>query len=95
MGAAGAVGIYVGVMLFDGWALHLSPPPDHIQVHPLDICDNILGRAFCPFGDGAVSPVMSSIKHFRDEYIEHSKRGGCPFDPAATTVFAAQSGGAR
>ena len=54
----------------------------------LDICDNILGRAFCPFGDGAVSPVVSSIKYFRDEFIEHSKRGGCPFDPAATTAWA-------
>jgi NADH-quinone oxidoreductase subunit F len=53
----------------------------------LDICDNILGRAFCPFGDGAVSPVMSSIKYFRDEFIEHSKRGGCPFDPAASMLF--------
>jgi NADH-quinone oxidoreductase subunit F len=53
----------------------------------LDICDNILGRAFCPFGDGAISPVVSSIKYFRDEYIEHLKRGGCPLDPAATTLF--------
>jgi len=57
----------------------------------LDICDNILGRAFCPFGDGAVSPVVSSIKHFRDEYLEHSKHGGCPFDPAASTLFAGRS----
>jgi NADH-quinone oxidoreductase subunit F len=54
----------------------------------LDICDNILGRAFCPFGDGAISPVVSSIKYFRDEFIEHFKRGGCPFDPAASTVWA-------
>jgi NADH-quinone oxidoreductase subunit F len=53
----------------------------------LDICDNILGRAFCPFGDGAISPVVSSIKYFRDEFIEHSKRGGCPFDPAASALF--------
>ncbi|HEX9553423.1 MAG TPA: NADH-quinone oxidoreductase subunit NuoF [Streptosporangiaceae bacterium] len=53
----------------------------------LDICDNILGRAFCPFGDGAISPVVSSIKYFRDEFIEHSKHGGCPFDPAASTLF--------
>ncbi len=55
----------------------------------LDICDNILGRAFCPFGDGAVSPVMSAIKYFRDEFIEHNKRGGCPFDPAESAVFGA------
>jgi NADH-quinone oxidoreductase subunit F len=54
----------------------------------LDICDNILGRAFCPFGDGAISPVVSAIKYFRDEFLEHFKRGGCPFDPAAATVWA-------
>jgi NADH-quinone oxidoreductase subunit F len=54
----------------------------------LDICDNIAGRAFCAFGDGAISPVVSSIKYFRDEFIEHFKRGGCPFDPAATTAWA-------
>jgi NADH-quinone oxidoreductase subunit F len=54
----------------------------------LDICDNILGRAFCAFGDGAVSPVVSSIKYFRDEFLEHAKRGGCPFDPAAATAWA-------
>ena len=54
----------------------------------LDICDNILERAFCAFGDGAISPVVSSIKYFRDEFIEHFKRGGCPFDPAASTVWA-------
>jgi NADH-quinone oxidoreductase subunit F len=54
----------------------------------LDICDNIAGRAFCAFGDGAISPVVSSIKYFRDEFIEHFKRGGCPFDPAASTAWA-------
>jgi NADH-quinone oxidoreductase subunit F len=59
----------------------------------LDICDNILGRAFCPFGDGAVSPVMSSIQYFRDEFLEHRKHGGCPFDPVAATLFAME--GAR
>ena len=57
----------------------------------LDICDNILGRSFCPFGDGAISPVVSSIKYFRDEFIEHVKRGSCPFDPAASTAWAERS----
>jgi len=60
----------------------------------LDICDNIVGRAFCALGDAAGMPVISSIKHFRDEYIEHRKHGGCPFDPAASTVFGAQPRGA-
>jgi len=54
----------------------------------LDICDNIGGRAFCAFGDGAIAPVVSSIKYFRDEFIEHVKGGGCPFDPAAATAWA-------
>ena len=34
----------------------------------LDVSDNILGRAFCALGDGAVSPVVSSIQYFRDDY---------------------------
>ncbi|WP_034267619.1 NADH-quinone oxidoreductase subunit NuoF [Actinospica robiniae] len=54
----------------------------------LDICDNINGRAFCALGDGAVAPIVSSIKYFRDEYLDHLRHGGCPFDPARTTVWA-------
>ncbi|MDT0327224.1 NADH-quinone oxidoreductase subunit NuoF [Nocardiopsis lambiniae] len=54
----------------------------------LDICDNLLGRSFCALGDGATSPVMSSIKHFRQEYIDHVEKGGCPFDHARSTLWA-------
>jgi NADH-quinone oxidoreductase subunit F len=54
----------------------------------LDQCDNILGRAFCALGDGAVSPITSSIEYFRDEYLAHLEQGGCPFDPQASTLFA-------
>jgi NADH-quinone oxidoreductase subunit F len=57
----------------------------------LDICDNITGRAFCALGDSIEAPVASSIKYFRDEYIEHQRLGGCPFDPAASTLFALES----
>jgi NADH-quinone oxidoreductase subunit F len=56
----------------------------------LDQCDNILGRAFCALGDGATSPISSSIQYFRDEYLAHLTQGGCPFDPVASTVFAAE-----
>jgi NADH-quinone oxidoreductase subunit F len=54
----------------------------------LDICDNILGRSFCALGDGAVSPITSSIQYFRDEYLRHLAEGGCPFDRVTSTVFA-------
>jgi NADH-quinone oxidoreductase subunit F len=53
----------------------------------LDICDNILGRAFCALGDGATSPITSSVKYFRDEYLRHLSDGGCPFDPSRSTLF--------
>ena len=60
--------------------------------HPLlDQCENILGRSFCALGDGATSPITSSIQHFRQEYVDHFEQGGCPFDPAAATLF----GGSR
>ncbi len=53
----------------------------------LDTCDNILGRAFCALGDGATSPVTSSIALFRDEYEAHITEHRCPFDPAASALF--------
>ncbi|MFC5992608.1 NADH-quinone oxidoreductase subunit NuoF [Pseudonocardia hispaniensis] len=36
----------------------------------LDVCDNILGRAFCALGDGATSPITSGIKYFRQEFLD-------------------------
>jgi NADH-quinone oxidoreductase subunit F len=54
----------------------------------LDTCDNLLGRSFCPLGDGATSCITSSIQYFRDEYIRHLTEGGCPFDRVASTLFA-------
>ncbi|HEY9413068.1 MAG TPA: NADH-quinone oxidoreductase subunit NuoF [Jiangellaceae bacterium] len=58
----------------------------------LDLSDNIAGRSFCALADGGVAPVTSSIQYFRDEYIAHFEHGGCPFDPAASTVFAQEAG---
>ncbi len=57
----------------------------------LDICDNITGRSFCALGDSIQAPVASSITYFRGEYLEHQRIGGCPFDPAASTLFALES----
>jgi NADH-quinone oxidoreductase subunit F len=58
-----------------------------------DICDNIFGRSFCALADGAVSPITSSIKYFREEYLAHLEQGGCPFDRTASAIF--QPEGAR
>jgi NADH-quinone oxidoreductase subunit F len=45
----------------------------------LDVADNMFGKSFCGLGDAAASPVISSIQHFRDEYVAHYEYGGCPF----------------
>jgi NADH-quinone oxidoreductase subunit F len=37
----------------------------------LDTCDNILGRSFCALGDGATSPVTSSIQYFKQDYVDY------------------------
>jgi NADH-quinone oxidoreductase subunit F len=34
----------------------------------VDMASNIAGRSFCLLGDAASTPVISSIKNFRDEY---------------------------
>ncbi|MFG2693654.1 NADH-quinone oxidoreductase subunit NuoF [Kitasatospora sp. NPDC051984] len=54
----------------------------------LDIADNINGKSFCALGDGAASPIVSSLQHFRAEYEQHINEHRCPFDPAASTVWA-------
>lgn len=44
----------------------------------LSLCEGIVGRTFCPMGDAAVNPTLSTIKHFRDEYEYHIKHKRCP-----------------
>jgi NADH-quinone oxidoreductase subunit F len=54
----------------------------------LDISDTINGKSFCALGDGAASPIISSLKYFREEYVDHLRLDGCPFDPARSTAWA-------
>lgn len=49
----------------------------------LDICDNLAGKSFCPLGDAATSSIVSGIKLFREEFIEHVQQAGCPKHLAA------------
>ncbi|HEX5997038.1 MAG TPA: NADH-quinone oxidoreductase subunit NuoF [Jiangellales bacterium] len=60
----------------------------------LDLSDNIAGRSFCALADGGVAPITSSLQYFRDEYLAHFEQRGCPFDPAAATLFAETAGAA-
>jgi NADH-quinone oxidoreductase subunit F len=60
----------------------------------LDISDTIFGKSFCALGDGAASPIVSSVKYFRDEYVAHVQQGRCPFDPRASMLAAPGQEGA-
>jgi NADH-quinone oxidoreductase subunit F len=42
------------------------------------ISTNIGGKTLCAFGDAAVTPVVTTLKHFRHEYEAHIKAGHCP-----------------
>ncbi|MBX6387482.1 MAG: NADH-quinone oxidoreductase subunit NuoF [Frankia sp.] len=60
-----------------------------------DACDNIFGRAFCALADGAVSPIVSGIKYFRDEFTAAATaRAQNNGSSATTTGNGAAAGGA-
>jgi NADH-quinone oxidoreductase subunit F len=82
-------GSYWVVQLLDDLEHGRGSEPDLDKL--LDICTNITGRAFCALGDSIEPSVKSSIAFFRDEYLEHLRNGGCPFDPAASTLFTLES----
>ncbi len=62
-------GIYVGVLLFDGWALHLSPSPDHIEGHPFHSRNNTNGIAATSIDDLQVLPLDPRISSIEEAYI--------------------------
>jgi NADH-quinone oxidoreductase subunit F len=35
-----------------------------------DLCKNIAGRTVCAFGDAEISPILSTLTHWRHEYVE-------------------------
>jgi len=45
----------------------------------LSVSGNMMGKTFCPLGDGAASVVQNFVKHFRPEFEEHIKNGKCKF----------------
>jgi hypothetical protein len=67
--AAGALGIYVAVMLFDGFALHLSPAPDHVAGHPFHATNNVNGIGIVAIDDYQVLPLDPRVRALQEEYI--------------------------
>jgi NADH-quinone oxidoreductase subunit F len=54
-----------------------------------DVGQNMLFKSFCALADGAVSPIDSSIKFFRQEYEDHVRLGRCPLKGSGPDLEAA------
>jgi hypothetical protein len=67
--AAGERGIYVAVMLFDGFGLHLSPAPDHVEGHPFHAANNINGVGIGSIVDYQVLPLDPRVQQLQEAYI--------------------------
>src|SRR5512133_919354 len=67
--AAGNRGIYVAVMLFDGWAIHLSPAPDNVEGHPFHAANNVNGIGITSILDYQVLPLDPRIQEVQEAYI--------------------------
>ena len=42
------------------------------------IAGNIMGQTICALGDAAAMPVQSFVRKFRQEFLDHVERRGCP-----------------
>ena len=64
--AAGNEGIYVAVMFFDGWALHLSPAPDNVEGHPFFAANNVNEIGITSIVDYQVLPLDPRVQALQD-----------------------------
>ena len=67
--SAGARGIYVSVMLFDGFALHLTRTPDNVRGHPFHAGNNINGVGIGSIRDYQVLPLDPSVQALQEVYL--------------------------
>jgi NADH-quinone oxidoreductase subunit F len=51
------------------------------QMRDLDlltsVSNNVAGKTLCAFGDAAITPVLTTLKYFRQEYEAHIREGRC------------------
>ena len=66
--AAGNRGIYVAVMLFDGWGLHLSPAPDNVEGHPFYAANNVNRIGITSIIDYQVLPLDPRVQALQEAF---------------------------
>jgi hypothetical protein len=67
--AAGERGMYVSVMLFDGWGLHLGPAPDNVEGHPFHAANNLNGIGITTILDHQVLPLDPAVQALQEAYL--------------------------
>jgi hypothetical protein len=67
--AAGNEGIYVSVMLFEGFGLHLSLAPDNVEGHPFHTANNVNGIGIASINDYQVLPLDARVQALQEVYI--------------------------
>jgi hypothetical protein len=67
--AAGARGIYVSVMFFEGFSLHLTTVPDNVEGHPFHVRNNVNDVAISSIIDYQVLPLDPQIRALQETYI--------------------------
>ncbi len=66
---AGNRGIYVSVMLFDGFCLTQCPAPDSVAGHPFAAGNNINGIGITSISDYQVFPLDPAVQAIQEAYI--------------------------
>ena len=67
--AAGEAGLYVSVMLFEGFSLHLTEPPDNVEGHPFHALNNVNGIGITSIVDYQVLPLEPRVQQLQETYI--------------------------
>src|SRR5918993_3917834 len=67
--AAGNVGIYISVMLFEGFGLHLSLAPDNVEGHPFHAANNVNGLGITSINDYQVLPLDARVQALQESYV--------------------------
>jgi Family of unknown function (DUF6298) len=68
--AAGERGIFVDVMLFEGWGIHLSTAPMHVEGHPFHASNNVNGVSIGSILDYQVLPLDPRVQELQERYIQ-------------------------
>jgi hypothetical protein len=67
--AAGNEAIYVSMMLFEGFGLHLSLAPDNVEGHPFHSANNVNDIDIASINDYQVLPLDPRVQTLQEAYI--------------------------